>query len=186
MRVLLAASDKAELQGFDDAFLKLVTGVGAIQAAAAVSKAIAESKPDIVISVGSAGSLGTLSLGSSYSFGKVVSLDQDLTAYRLPLGATLGPRRETVSAFTLDRSSSLVLASSCRFSDSRPSILADASDMEAYGVALAASLYSIPCLAVKVITDIAGEKVSLPDYSKRLRQWRLGLREEVERLLSRA
>lgn len=181
MRVLIAASDRAEVKGYDG--LIVVTGVGAIQAAAAVSKAIAELKPDAVVSIGSAGSYGKLELGVSYSFGSVVSGDQDLTSYRLPLGATLGPGRETIAAITLDRTSPYVLVSSCRFADGPSVIAADAADMEAYGVAMAARAYGIPCYAVKVITDIVGERVSIPDYSKRLRDWRAGLHLKVEELI---
>ena len=181
MKVLLAASDKAELKGYEG--LCAVTGVGAIQAAAAAAKAIAELRPDVIISIGSAGSFGKLELGKSYSFGSVVSGDQDLTAYRLPKGATLGPGRETVSALSLDKASPYVLISSCRFAGGPSAIEADAADMEAYGVAMAARQYGIPCYAVKVMTDIIGERVSIPDYSKRLREWRAGLHLKVEELL---
>ena len=36
--------------------------------------------------------------------------------------------------------------------------------MEAYGVAAAAFLVGIPCLAVKAITDIVGEKPEMREY----------------------
>ena len=181
--MLLAASDKAELKGFGDGYIKLVTGVGPVLAAAQVSKAISEHRPDVVVSVGSAGSLGKLGLGEIVSFGSVVSSDQDLTFYHLPLGATLGPGRETIASLALDRSSRYVLVTSARFADKRPDIPGDASDMEAYGVAMAARIHNVPCYAVKVITDIVGERVSLSDYSRRLREWRSGLSLKVDELI---
>ena len=51
--------------------------------------------------------------------------------------------------------------------------------MEAYGVAYSAYLASIPCLAVKAITDIVGEKPMLGDYRKRLKEIRGALPEKV-------
>ena len=41
----------------------------------------------------------------------------------------------------------------------------DAGDMECYGIALASSLFSVPFVSVKLITDIVGEKRSLADIA---------------------
>ena len=51
--------------------------------------------------------------------------------------------------------------------------------MEAYGVAAAAFLSGFPCLAVKVITDMIGEKPELKGYSGILRNLRAKLPEKV-------
>ena len=184
MKVLIAASDRSELKAFGDKWDKVVTGVGPIISAAAVSKAVAEYGSDIVISVGSAGSCGSLEIGDVVSFGSVVSGDQDLTLYHLPPGATLGARRETIGSISLDPSSSLVLISSAAFAAERPVLRADAADMEAYGTALASTLYNIPCRAVKAITDMIGEKITIADYSAMLRKIRSLIPEKVEELLS--
>ena len=44
---------------------------------------------------------------------------------------------------------------------------------------ISAYLESIPCLAVKAITDIVGEKTDLGDYRKRLKEIRAKLPEMV-------
>ena len=183
MKVLLVASDKAELKPFGDECIKIVSGVGPILAAAAAAYAIAEYKPDVVFSVGSAGSMGKLKIGDVASFAKVITPDSDLSAFHLPPGSTLLPSRASLSAIALDGSSSLVLSSSGRFASERSS-LSDAADMEAYGVALSSSLKGIPCYAVKIITDLIGNHVNLGTYGYTLRQLRILLPEKVEEVLS--
>ena len=63
MRILVVASDRAELAAFDDSFIKVVSGVGPVFAAASTASAIGQYKPDIVVSAGSAGSTGMLEIG---------------------------------------------------------------------------------------------------------------------------
>ena len=182
MKVLLVASDKAELKPFGDECIKIVSGVGPILAAAAAAYAIAEYKPDVVFSVGSAGSMGKLKIGDVASFAKVITPDSDLSAFHLSPGSTLLPSRASLSAIALDGSSSLVLSSSGRFASERSS-LSDAADMEAYGVALSAYLRKIPCYAVKLITDIVGEKITLGDYGYNLRTMREAMAAKVDGIL---
>ena len=148
-------------------------------AAAAAASAIAMHSPDAVVSVGSAGSFGGLAVGDCVSFGSVVMPDQDLTAFHLGRGRTLLPSRATVGELRLDRSSDLILSTSSSFASGPPVIPAHAADMEAYGVAYSAYLASIPCLAVKAITDIVGEKPALGDYRKKLKEIRGALPEKV-------
>ncbi len=185
MKVLLVASDKAELRDFPDSYEKAVCGTGPIASAAVTAAAIASLFPDAVVSVGSAGSFGRIPVGSCVSFGSVVSPDQDLTAYHLRKGATLLPSRATVAAIRLGDSSPYVLSSSGSFCTAPdPDIPADAADMEAYGVAMAAYLKGIPCFAVKVITDVIGEHIDLGSYGFRLRSLRSLLVQKTEQVLS--
>ena len=182
MRILVAASDSAELRGFGDGFLKVVTGVGPVLAAASVALAISKEHPDAVVSVGSAGSSGSLSIGDIVSFGSVIFPDADLTAYGMERGATLLPGHRKLSSLPLDPSSSLVLATSSSFA-SVPAAGADASDMEGYGVAVAAFLSGIPCFAVKAITDIAGEKLPMKEYLSIMRNLVMKLPGKVEEII---
>ena len=62
LRILVAASDKAELASFGDGYIKVVTGVGPVLAAAAVAAAAAVHHPDVIVSTGTAGSMGTSSI----------------------------------------------------------------------------------------------------------------------------
>ena len=57
MKVLIIASDKGELKGFSDEYIKVVSGVGPVMAAVAASREIERVKPDCVISLGSAGAI---------------------------------------------------------------------------------------------------------------------------------
>ncbi len=185
MRVLIVASDKAELKAFPDTFEKVASGVGPVLAAASAAYAIAEHLPDVVFSVGSAGSAGKLSIGECVSFARVVSPDFDLSSYGLEVGSTLMGNRKILSSIELDRNSSYVLSSSGSFNTgiSLP-FHYDAADMEAYGVAFAASMRHIPCFAVKVITDVIGEHVDLGEYGYTLRSLRSLLPLKVEEILS--
>ena len=184
MRLLAVASDKAELRGFPDSWTKIVCGTGPVLAAAVTAAALAEARPDVVFSVGSAGSLGSLKVGDCVSFGSVVCPDQDLTPFHLARGAALLPSHAVMGSLRLDRASELVLSSSGAFAASRNvPIAADAADMEAYGVAAAAYLAGVPCFAVKVITDVAGERISLPEYGFTLRSLRSLLFPKAEEVL---
>ncbi len=184
MKILLVASDKGELKGFDDSYLKAVTGVGPIMAAAVTSKMIYETDPDLVISVGSAGSVKGLEVGKAYSFSKIVSKDQDLRHFRVSLGKTLDGNRSTVGELeSADGKTNLVLATSAAFSSSLSDELvqlnADAADMEAYGVALSSVLYNKPFMAIKLITDIIGDNKGIGEIQFRVRDGRANLIKEV-------
>lgn len=182
MKILVVVSDKAELSAFDDRFIGIVSGVGPVFAAAATASAIAEYRPDAVVSAGSAGSLGDLRIGDCISFGSVVYADMDLSAYHLRIGTSLTPDRRTFSSIKLASPSDHILATSASFASSRERYLpfgASAADMEAYGVAYSAYAESIPCLAVKAITDIVGERTPLSDYRKTLKEIRSKLPEVV-------
>ena len=161
MKILVVVSDRAELAAFDDRFIKTVSGIGPVFAAAAAADSIIRYRPDVVVSAGSAGSLGKLDIGDCVSFGSVVYADIDLSAYHLRVGTSLTPDRRTFSSIRMASSSEHILATSAAFASSR----------ERYS--------SIPCLAVKAITDIVGEKTDLGDYRKRLKEIRAKLPEMV-------
>ena len=182
MKVLVVASSKTELSYFSGSYSKAVSGVGPVLAAAVTASAINEVKPDVVFSVGSAGSMGKLGIGECLSFGSVIMPDMDLTAYGLERGVTLLPAGKKMGRIMLDSNSDSILSTSSSFA-AEPMPGADAADMEAYGVAVAASLSSIPCYAVKVITDIVGKHVSLKEYGTTLRSLLFKLPAKVEEVL---
>ncbi len=188
-RVLLVASDKAELRGLEGDWDTCVCGVGPILSALHATMNIIRYESDIVVSVGSAGSLGRLKKGDCVSFGSVVTPDQDLTEMHIALGATIGPDRATMKElYTADRSSQYVLYSSGRYSSkvlpSHTLLKADAVDMEAYGVALAAKYLSVRFYCVKLITDIVGDKSSVGDISFSYRDGRARLSEFLHSIIS--
>ena len=107
----------------------------------------------------------------------------------LPLGVTIDKKRSTVGELeTADRASRLILSTSGAFSseitDAHKTLYADASDMEAYGVALAARESGIPFFAIKLITDYVGDKSTIGDISFNLREGRTKLSSLSEEVLS--
>ena len=77
-KILVVASDKAEIKGLGGDFLTLVSGVGPIFAAARASGEIARTGAEVVVSVGTCGSMGRIKRGEVVSFSTVVTPDQDL------------------------------------------------------------------------------------------------------------
>ena len=88
---------------------------------------------------------------------------------------------------TRDNGSSLILATSGRFAsevtEQHKMLKADAADMEAYGVCMAASLLTIPFFAVKLITDYVGDKSTIGKVSFNLREGRAALSAAVASLI---
>lgn len=188
-KILLVASDKAELKGLDGEWDKCICGVGPIQSAAMTVRYAMEYKSDIIVSVGSAGSLGRLKTGDVVSFSSVVTPDQDLSHMHVRLGSTIGPDRATFNTlYTLDRTSGYVLYSSGRFSSeilpSHTFFKADAADMEAYGVGMAAKCLGLGFYCVKLITDIVGDKSTVGDVSFSYREGRARLGEVLSSIIS--
>ncbi len=187
--VLVVASDRNELKGLDEKWQKCVCGVGPIMASLHTAVAIEKYRPDAVVSVGSAGSLGRFHRGDVVSFSTVVTPDQDLTSMHVALGSTIGPDRATIGeVYTLDRTSGYILYSSGKFSSevlpSHTLLRADAADMEAYGVGLAARYLGVSFYAVKLITDIVGEKTKVGDVAFSYREGRERLSSFLSSILS--
>lgn len=180
-RALLLASDKRELKGFPECYLKGVIGVGPINAAINSALLIAYHNPDVVVSVGSAVAIDpALKVGEAYSFSRVNNDVLDLRGAFLPLGASLDSAGATISElYTLDTESSLTLTTSGTYTkemrDSLSVLKSSALDMEAYSLGLTAKSFNLPFLAIKLITDSVGDnsKVSNVDIRLRLNRDRL-------------
>lgn len=186
-RILVVASDKAEIKGLGNDFLTLVSGVGPIMAAARTSGEIIKTKADVVISVGTCGSLGRIKKGEVVSFSKVVTPDQDLSSMHLSLGATIDWNRSTIKELTTaDRLSGLTLLSSGTFTSSYRDVFSsfspDCVDMEAYGVGVAALSLGIPFYAIKLASDIVGDHSTVGDISFSMREGRESLFEALREL----
>ena len=186
-RILVVASDKAEIKGLGNDFLTLVSGVGPIMAAARTSGEIIRTKADVVISVGTCGSLGRIKKGEVVSFSKVVTPDQDLSSMHLSLGATIDWNRSTIKELTTaDRLSGLTLLSSGTFTSSYRDVFSsfspDCVDMEAYGVGVAALSLGIPFYAIKLVSDIVGDHSTVGDISFSMREGRESLFEALREL----
>ena len=180
MKIMLVASDKGELKGLDDSFIKIVSGVGLVQSASSTAIALCTHKPDIVFSIGSAGAIvskNSLRVGEAYSFSYVATPDQNLTSFHIALGSTLDSNRTTFGAIrTEDSRSGLILGSSgtfyTKYQDWHDVLNVSAVDMEAYGVGVSAKKMGIPFYAVKLITDTVGDSSSIGKVQFNLREGR--------------
>ena len=186
-KILVVASDKAELKGLKGDFLTLVSGVGPILASAKTAGAIVMTGAEVVVSIGSCGSLGRIKRGEVVSFSAVVTPDQDLSSMHLSLGSTIDWNRSTIRELrTADRKSGLTLLSSGTFTSSYRDVFSsfspDCVDMEAYGVGVAALSFGIPFYAIKLVSDIVGDHSTVGDISFSMREGREHLFEALRAL----
>lgn len=161
------------LQGHEVRFCQ--TGIGKVQAALAVENALLNSKPDLVINLGSSGALhhavGDILLCSRF-------IDRDMKKVAIPgvcdeldftaaltssgwlVGHTLGHTVSTGDSFVTSEA------------DVDPSV--DVVDMEAFAIAAACQRHDIPFLSVKFVTDTVG-KNSLEAWNEKLEHAKQGL-----------
>lgn len=134
----------------------LVSGPGKVNAALAVSRALAGSRPSEVIGLGTAGALRD-GLHGTHVVGEVSEHDFDheaileLTGHRFgePIRLGEGPRLTTGDAFVHDSTVRDRLARN-----------ADLVDMEGYAVAAAAAAMGVPVRVVKHVADDSDESAT--------------------------
>ena len=134
----------------------LATGPGKVNAAVAVSRVLAGSRPSEVIGMGTAGALRD-GLHGTYLVGEVSEYDFDheaileLTGHRFgdPVRLGEGPRLTTGDAFVHDSTVRDRLAEG-----------ADLVDMEGYAIAAAAVAAGVPVRLVKHVADDSDESAT--------------------------
>lgn len=178
MRILLAHALQEEcgtiaLQGHDGYFC--TTGIGKVQAALAIEQALLETKPDLVINLGSAGALhhqeGDILLCSRF-------IDRDMKKVAIPgvcdeldftaALASSGWFADNLLGHTVSTGDSFVT----READVDPSV--DVVDMEAFAIASACHRHGILFLSVKYVTDIVGQN-SVEAWTEKLVHAKQGL-----------
>jgi adenosylhomocysteine nucleosidase len=137
----------------------VLTGIGKVAAAVAVSAALAERRPSFVLNVGTAGALRD-GLEGAHTIGRVLEHDVDHAA----LSALIG--EELSGEVVLDRSSPVTLATGDAFVADPALRLAlaaraDLVDMEGYAIARACEQADVPCRMVKVVSDTADHGAAL-------------------------
>ena len=132
----------------------LVTGPGKVNAAVAVSMALADTSPSIVVNLGTAGALRD-GLTGIYAVSTVMQHDFDDQAVHgltgLHFGAAIDLADEGVRLLTGDA------FISDEVTRSRLALRADLVDMEGYAVAHAAVQSGVPVTLVKMVSDRAGD-----------------------------
>lgn len=179
---LVVASNEGELEGFltkpgevayhnERSYLLTTIGVSQVQSALNTLESIIEHQPKRVLLVGYAGGIDPeLCIGDCILATEVIQYELDLRAFGLKRGETLGRApNEVLGELSLfippyERAILARGGSSDRFllrpwREANPWLIDDLdlgfSDMESYGVALAATMRGLPCTVCRVISDDA-------------------------------
>ena len=161
----------------------LHTGIGKINAAHALTKSITQSRPDIIINLGTAGS-PTFKTGTIVNPTKFIQRDMNVTA----LGFDLYQTPFSTDPITIEYGKRLshLPTGTCGSGDSfditgtqNPFTIID---MEAYAIALICQRENIPFLCLKYISDGADETANT-DWDKTLDQAATTLRKVLDEYL---
>lgn len=159
----------------------IVTGIGKTAAAFATTKAILDSRPSLVLNIGTAGALPS----SGLAVGDVAVARRFIDRNYVKL-RDYGVEHEvtSLSAGCFDGLCSLVSGHESRrdyvvntgddFVTHGEGIRGDVVDMEGFAVACCCLNLGVPMLSVKYVTDIVGEN-SVVQWSQRLQMARGGL-----------
>lgn len=154
----------------------LMTGVGPVEAAVSVTRALAEANgrgdlPDLVVSLGSAGS-ATLEHTGVYQAISVAYRDMDASALGFPVGITpfldieaelpLAPRIPGLEGARLSTGANVVSGAAYAAID------ADMVDMESYATLRACQNFGVPLVVVRGISDGVSELTGISDWTRDL------------------
>jgi len=176
-RVLFAMAADAEYgPHLKSRFVPLMTGVGPVEGGIAVAAALgrlhaAGSAPDLVVSLGSAGSR-TLEQTGIYQAVSVSYRDMDASPLGFPKGVTpflglpavldLPLRVPGIAEARLSTGANIVSGAAYDGID------ADMVDMETYAVLRACQLFAVPLVALRGISDGAAELRHVADWTEYL------------------
>jgi adenosylhomocysteine nucleosidase len=153
----------------------LVSGVGPVEAAITVTRALAEARhagalPDLVVSLGSAGSRKLEQCGL-YQASSVAYRDMDASPLGFAKGQTpfldLPP---VLPLTTIDGIPTATLSTGANIvsGPAYDGIDADMVDMETYAVLRACQVFDVPLLALRGISDGAADLVHVNDWTRYL------------------
>ncbi|HEX6195389.1 MAG TPA: nucleosidase [Jiangellaceae bacterium] len=170
--VVVAIEEEAAYLG--DRLPALLTGVGKVNAAVAVSAALATARPAEVINVGTAGSVRSGYEGT-HEVSRVIQHDLDDELLQALTGRSFAaPIELSGDGPTLATGDVFVSSTADR---DRIGTVADLVDMEGYAVAVAARRAGVPVRLVKHVSDTADDgaahswKDSVDDAARRLAEW---------------
>ena len=152
-------------------FTPLWCGVGPVEAAIAVTAALARQKPDLLVSLGSAGSR-TLEQGAVYQASSVSYRDMDASPLGFEKGKTpyLDLPIELALPLTIPGVPSVRLSTGANIVSGKAydGIDADMVDMETFAIARACMTFDVPLVALRGISDGAAELHHFDDWTQYL------------------
>ena len=159
----------------------LITGLGKVQAALSVSRALGIARPSLIVNLGTAGALRD-GLAGTHVIHTVIEHDLDSEAIMKLTGLAVGLPIDLSRHAVRYGAEPVVLATGDRFIDdnatrSRLAEHAHLVDMEGYAVAAAATAMNVPVVCVKEVSDSAEEQAgttwsaTLAACAERLGAW---------------
>jgi adenosylhomocysteine nucleosidase len=170
---LLVVALDLEAGELGDRLPLLITGVGKVRAAVAVSSLLAVSRPSVVVNIGTAGGLRH-GLDGVHEIGTVMQHDFADEAIQRTTGESFGPPILLGHGLTLATGDVFVQGGPTR---DQLEQVADLVDMEGYAVAAAAQAADVPVRLVKLVSDDADEHAltnwvdSVRDHARTLAAW---------------
>jgi adenosylhomocysteine nucleosidase len=168
----------------------LMTGVGPVEAAVALTRALARAElegelPRLVVSLGSAGSR-TLEQAGLYQASSVSYRDMDASALGFPRGQTpfldQPPELPLLHALADIPQARLSTGANVVSGHAYDGIDADMVDMETYALARACQIFRLPLIALRGISDGADELGHLADWTQYLHVIDEKLADAVDRI----
>jgi adenosylhomocysteine nucleosidase len=168
----------------------LITGVGPVEAAAAVGHALAELKagdglPDLIVSLGSAGS-PALDHARVYRVASVSYRDMDASPLGFPRGETPYPRVPAVLPLAdgppMLPPARLATGASIVSGAGYDAVDADMVDMETFAVVRAAARFGVPVLGLRGVSDGRSDLTELSHWTDALAEIDLRLAEALDLL----
>jgi adenosylhomocysteine nucleosidase len=152
--VLFSFALASEAADIFEGYNTVITGIGKVNAAYELMKAIQQKKPSIIVNLGSAGS-NSFKKGSVICCNKFVQRDMDVRGlgyaqFETPLSG-LAPVLEY--GLSLDEVETGVCGTGDTFEMGHASTIYSLVDMEAYALAMIAMKENIPFLCLKYISD---------------------------------
>ncbi|MFD1910896.1 5'-methylthioadenosine/S-adenosylhomocysteine nucleosidase [Halodurantibacterium flavum] len=148
----------------------LITGIGPVEAAVALTRALAQMRhlPDLVVSLGSAGS-ARLTQGEVYQVSRVGYRDMDASPLGFAVGETpfLGLPAELDLPCPLENVPSATLSTGGNIVSGAAygRINADMVDMETYALLRACMGFGLPLIALRGVSDGAAELRRIDDWT---------------------
>jgi adenosylhomocysteine nucleosidase len=181
---LLVFALEAETQGLFDTYNQLYTGCGKVQATYELTRRLAETRPSLIVNLGTAGS-ARITPGTVVHCRQFVQRDMEASA--LGVAPEVTPFSDIPATLAYGSAVEGLPEAVCGTGDSfvthRRDMSYDIVDMEAYALALVAMREHVPFACLKYISDSSDENAA-DDWSHALRRAATALAQALLQVLA--